>query len=96
MMSQNSKRRAGRKEFELAIRLYDQQKYDEAEQLFRQSVQQREKVLGIEHEDTLDSKYWLAMTLYKQQGKSDEAEQLLRQLVPQLEKVLGIEHEDTL
>jgi len=95
MMFGTRKRKAGRKEFELAQTLFDQQKYDEAEPLFRRSVQQREKVLGIEHEDTLDTKYWLARTLLDQQ-KYDKAEQLFRQVVQQREKVLGIEHEDTL
>jgi Tetratricopeptide repeat/Protein kinase domain len=95
MMSRNSKRKAGRKEYDLAVTLYDQQKYDEAEELSRQSVQQREKVLGTEHEDTLKSKYRLAVTLHRQQ-KYHEAEQLSRQSVQQREKVLGTEHEDTL
>ncbi|TVY12527.1 cAMP-dependent protein kinase type 2, partial [Lachnellula arida] len=40
----------------LAVTLEDQDKDDEAEQLLRQSVQQRETVLGTEHEDTLASK----------------------------------------
>ena len=75
--------------------LLEQQKYNEAAQLLRQSVQQREKVLGAEHVDTLDSKYWLACTLHKQQ-KYNEAAQLLRQSVQQREKVLGAEHVDTL
>ena len=77
-------------------RFTSSRKYDEAEQLFRQVVQQREKVLGTEHKDTLNTKYWLARTLYEQQGKYDEAEQLFRQVVQQREKVLGTEHEDTL
>ncbi len=55
-MFRNSGRKAGKKEFELACTLYNQQKDGEAEQLFRQSVQQREKVLGTEHEGTLSSK----------------------------------------
>jgi TolA-binding protein len=95
MMSRNSERRAGRKEFELARRLYDQQKYEEAEQLFQQSVQQRKKVLGTKHKDTLWSKYWLALTLYEQQ-EYDKAEPLFRRLVQQREKILGIKHKDTL
>jgi hypothetical protein len=52
-------------------------------------------VLGAEHVDTLESKYWLAVTLHKQQ-KYAEAEQLLRQSVQQREKVLGADHKDTL
>ncbi|KAF2633282.1 hypothetical protein BU25DRAFT_329082, partial [Macroventuria anomochaeta] len=60
----------------LAATLDKQQKYVEAEQLLRQSVQQQEKVLGAEHIDTLRSKYKLAATLDSQQ-KYVEAEQLL-------------------
>ncbi len=33
----------------------------------RQSVQQLEKVLGAEDVDTLSSKYWMAVTLHKQE-----------------------------
>jgi TolA-binding protein len=95
MMFWTRKWKAGKKEYELACMLYDQVKYDEAEPLFRQSIQQREKVLGTEHRDTLDSQYWLAKTLYRQQ-KYDEVEQLFRQLVQQREKLLGPKHKDTL
>jgi tetratricopeptide (TPR) repeat protein len=52
-------------------------------------------VLGAEHEDTLWSKYQLALTLYEQQ-KVAEAEQLLQQSAQEREKVLGAEHENTL
>ena len=51
----------------LGVKLYGLQKYQEAEELFRQAVLEREKVLGKEHVDTLLSKHWLAMTLHKQQ-----------------------------
>jgi hypothetical protein len=64
-MDQNKNRKAETKEYELAMTLYKQQKYDEAEQLLRQSIQQREKVLGTIHEDTLDSRYQLAIILNK-------------------------------
>jgi uncharacterized protein HemY len=37
------------KEYNLGRKYFKQQKYIEAEQLFRQSVQQREKALGAEH-----------------------------------------------
>jgi tetratricopeptide (TPR) repeat protein len=74
------KRDKGRKEYKLGRKYCAQQKYAEAELLLRQSAEQREKVLGAEHIDTIMIKYWLARTLHKQQ-KYDEAEQLLRQLV---------------
>ena len=57
----------------LAVTLFKQQKYTEAERLFQESVQGREKVLGKEHVDTLSSKQWLAAALHKQQ-KYTEAE----------------------
>jgi len=49
--------------YRLALTLHDQKKYTEAEQLLRQSVQQREKVLGAEHEITLESKRLLQEVL---------------------------------
>ena len=58
----------GEWEHNLGINFYRQQKYTEAEQLFRQSAQQREKLLGDEHVDTLWSRYNLALTLYRQQN----------------------------
>jgi tetratricopeptide (TPR) repeat protein len=81
--------------YQLAVTLHSQEKYAEAEQLFQQLVEQREKVLGAEHASTLWSKYRLTVTLLSQE-KYAEAEQLLRQLVEQREKVLGAEHVDTL
>src|SRR5216110_2425467 len=54
------------RKFQLALRLYEQQKHPEAEELFWQSVQGQVKVLGKEHVDTLTSKHWLAATLYNQ------------------------------
>jgi tetratricopeptide (TPR) repeat protein len=88
-------RNTGEEEYKLGEEYFDQRRYGEAEQLLRQSVQQREKVLGAEHVNTLESKYLLALTLYAQQ-KYAEAEQLLRQLVQQWEKVLGAKHVYTL
>ena len=89
------RQKAGMKDFELGWNCLNEQHYSEAEQLFRQSAQEREKVLGKEHVDTLWSKYWLAATLYEQQ-KYTEAEQLLRQSVRENEKILGAEHNLTI
>ena len=88
-------RDAGGNEYELGLEYSIQRRYSEAEELLRKSVRQREKVLGTEHVDTLESKYQLAVTLYSQK-KCAEAEQLLRQLMQQREKVLGTKHVDTL
>ena len=89
------RRDKGGKEYKRGREYLDQQKYAEAEQLLRQSAQQREKVLGAEHEDTLDSKQWLALALNEQQKYAEE-EQLWRASAQQLEKVLGAEDENTL
>jgi hypothetical protein len=49
----------------LAIILYRQQKYIEAEELFQQVVQGGEKlIIGREHNGTLSSKHWLAYMVY--------------------------------
>jgi hypothetical protein len=70
--------------------LHEQHKYVEAERLLRHTVQQREKVLGAEQMETLDSTYWLARTLYEQQ-KYVEVVRILRQVVQRWNKVLGTE-----
>jgi hypothetical protein len=75
--------------------LFEQKRYQEAEEVLRQVVQGREKVLGREHEYTLNSRYWLGLALYDQK-RYQEAEEVLRQAVQGQEKVLGREHEYTL
>ena len=95
MLSRLKRSKAGKEDFDLGRKRFGEQRYPEAEQLFRQSVQEREKVLGKEHINTLRSKYRLAVTLHQQQ-KYPEAEQLFRQSVQEREKVLGKEHIDTL
>ncbi|KAF2184996.1 TPR-like protein [Zopfia rhizophila CBS 207.26] len=69
--------------------------YSKAEQLFRQTLQLLENVLGKEHPDTLMSMTGLAISL-RQQGKFAEAEAMDRQTLQLKEKVLGKEHPDTL
>ncbi|KAK3690270.1 Tetratricopeptide repeat-domain-containing protein [Podospora appendiculata] len=54
-----------------------------------------EKVLGLEHPDTLTSMNNLAF-VWKDQGKFEEAEQMNRRALGGREKVLGLEHPDTL
>lgn len=79
----------------LGITLYDQRKYGEAETMFNQTVQGRERILGKEHKDTLYSKHWLATTLYVQQ-RHEEAVEMFYQVVQDRERTLGKDHEDTL
>nr|CDP26075.1 Putative kinesin light chain [Podospora anserina S mat+] len=74
---------------------YNLGKYKEAEQMYRQTLQLSEKVLGKEHPDTLTSMNDLALVLYSQ-GKYEEAAKIHRQELQLSEKVLGKEHPGTL
>ena len=87
--------KSGKEDLKLGLKRCDKGRFPEAEQLFRQSTQKREKALGKEHVNTIESRYWLALTLY-QQEKYSEAEQLFQQSVQEREKVLGKDHVDTL
>ena len=69
--------------------------YNEAEQMNRQALDSKEKVLGEEHPDTLTSVSDLALVL-QHQGKYEEAEQMNRRALDSKEKVLGKEHPETL
>jgi Flp pilus assembly protein TadD len=55
--------------------LRQQGKYEEAEQMQRQTLDLKGKVLGEEHPSTLASMNNLAIVL-RQQGKYEEAEQI--------------------
>jgi hypothetical protein len=66
-----------------------------AESFLRLSLEIREKVLGLEHPDTLTSVSQLGSVL-ESQGKYDEAEAMHRRALEGREKVLGREHPDTL
>jgi tetratricopeptide (TPR) repeat protein len=70
-------------------------KYKEAEQVYRQALQLREKVLGNEHPSTLGNMNNLALVLDSQE-KYKEAQQIHRQALELREKVLGKEHPSTL
>ncbi|KAB5581164.1 hypothetical protein GE09DRAFT_1256464 [Coniochaeta sp. 2T2.1] len=70
-------------------------KYKEAEAMYRQTLELRQKVLGAEHPDTLASMNNLAHVLYSL-GKYGEAEAMHRQTLELTEKVLGAEHPSTL
>ncbi|KIM96097.1 hypothetical protein OIDMADRAFT_132580, partial [Oidiodendron maius Zn] len=70
-------------------------RYREAEQMYRQSLELREKVLGKEHPDTLESMNNLGVAFYSME-KNEEAEKMHRQTLELRENVLGKEHPDTL
>ena len=69
--------------------------YLTAEEMTRQALEGREKVLGVEHPDTLASVSNLASVL-QFQGKYEAAEEMSRRALEGHEKVLGVEHPETL
>ncbi|OAQ69057.1 kinesin light [Pochonia chlamydosporia 170] len=69
--------------------------YQKAEQMYRQTLQLHEKVLGKSHPDTLSSMNNLAEVL-SDLGKYKEAKQMHWQTLQLKEKVLGKEHPSTL
>jgi TolA-binding protein len=85
----------GSEDLERGKGLFIDRKYSEAEQVFRQIVRGREKALGKEDKETLESKHWLAYTL-RMQGQYQEAEVVFRKVVRGREKVLGKEAVESL
>ncbi|PUU77948.1 hypothetical protein B9Z19DRAFT_1115205 [Tuber borchii] len=71
----------------LARALRDLERYQEAED--------RERLLGPEHPDTLNSIYNLAL-LFQNQGRDDELEEMNRRALESTEKAYGPSHPDTL
>ncbi|KAK2051834.1 hypothetical protein LY76DRAFT_373373 [Colletotrichum caudatum] len=69
-------------------------KYGAAEQMHRQALKLKEKVLGLENPDTLVSMNNLA-EVHRTQGKYEAAEQMHRQTLELRKKVLGL-NPDTL
>ncbi|SPO02000.1 uncharacterized protein DNG_04673 [Cephalotrichum gorgonifer] len=72
---------------------YIQGNYSEAEQIFRQTLELCQKVLGDEHPDTLGCSN-LALML-ERQNKYDKAESINRQTLELKKRVDGDEHPDT-
>ncbi|RYP56402.1 hypothetical protein DL770_010832 [Monosporascus sp. CRB-9-2] len=70
-------------------------KYEEAEQMHRQTLELRKAVLGRKHPSTFDSMDNLALAL-RRQGKYEEAEQMHRQALKLYQAALGREHPNTL
>jgi tetratricopeptide (TPR) repeat protein len=79
----------------LAICLYSDGRYDEAEVLYAGVVESRKKVLGPEHKDTLTSMNDLALTI-SNRGRWKEAEELQTQVIELGKRVLGPEHPNVL
>ena len=75
--------------------LSSQGKYAEAEDMHQRTLTLQEKVLGLEHPETLTSMNNLGLVLSRQ-GKYAEAEDMLQRTLTLKEKVLGLEHPSTL
>ena len=63
--------------------------------LYRRALEGSERVLGVDHLNTLGSVLNLGVLLQKQ-GKLEEAETLFRRALEGRERVLGIDHPSTL
>jgi tetratricopeptide (TPR) repeat protein len=79
----------------IAFMLDDQGDYRQAVEVLGPVIETRQRVLGPEHPDTLDSRNNLAIVL-DEQGKHAEAEKEQRAVLAIEERVLGPEHPDTL
>jgi len=84
-----------RVQFGIGMIHYDRGQYSDAEALFREVLQERERLLGPEHADTLNTRSNLETALYYE-GKYAEDEREIRALLALKEKALGFEHPDTL
>jgi CHAT domain-containing protein/Flp pilus assembly protein TadD len=72
-----------------------QDRYSEAEPLYRQALQASREVLGVRHPDTIEIINDLAY-LYQMQGRSGEAEPMYREALQASREVLGPRHPTTL
>ncbi|KAJ7431103.1 P-loop containing nucleoside triphosphate hydrolase protein [Mycena latifolia] len=70
-------------------------KFKKAEELGLAILEQRKKLLGEDHPDTLESMHWLAWT-YGELGKLNEAEELGVSVWEKRREILGDNHLDTL
>ena len=73
----------------------DQGQCEIAEQLGREVLDVRNRLLGIEHSDTLCSMNSLVL-IYERQRRLGEAEEVQRRIFEINKKVLGAEHRDML
>jgi tetratricopeptide (TPR) repeat protein len=79
----------------VAQMLFKEGKYSTSEVLYRRALEGYERVLGVDHPDTLFSVNNLG-SLLKKQGKLEEAEVLYRRTLEGRERVLGVDHPSTL
>ena len=79
----------------LGMLLYQHGYFKEAETLENRVLDTRNKILGVEHTDTIDAMGNLAGT-YRSLGKYTEAEKLEMQVLDARNKMLGVNHPDTI
>ena len=79
----------------LADALSHQGKRADAEEMQREVLAMRKRVLGAQHPDTLTAASNLAISL-SHQGKRAEAEEMQREVLAVWRRVLGAQHPDTL
>ncbi|KIK05841.1 hypothetical protein K443DRAFT_90526 [Laccaria amethystina LaAM-08-1] len=75
--------------------LYEQGYFKEAENLQIQVLDARNRILGVEHPETINSMANLASTC-REQGKYTEAEKLDMQVLDARNRILGVEHPNTI
>jgi hypothetical protein len=75
--------------------LWEQGYSKEAETLEIEVLDKRNKILGVEHPDTIFAMANLAST-YRNLGKYTEAEKLEMQVLDASDRILGVEHPDTI
>lgn len=80
---------------EIGMKVHQGKKYAEAQTLFQEVVEGREKLLGPEHQDTSASLHWLGRALYEQK-MYDEAVEVFEKTGRFQKATLGPEHYDTL
>src|SRR5260370_773531 len=81
----------GRQLNQRALALYQQDRYADAEPLFKRALAIREKALGTNHPLVATSLNNLA-ELYRAQGRYAEAETLYQRALAVREKALGLDH----
>jgi len=72
---------------------FAQGRYEEAEEIFLETVELRTRINGEEHQETLLAIVNVAMTLHKQ-GRYEEAEQMYLESLDVQRKSLGADHPD--
>ena len=80
---------------QVGMMVEEQGRLRESEVLKRRVLEGCERVMGIDHPNTLTSVNNLG-SLLRQQGKLEEAETLFRHALEGRKRVLGVDHPDTL